>query len=78
TALTEQTILFADSSITKVLRAVSAIYDVKLESNLSADEDQLFTGGIPVDNLDITLEMLKEIYQLNIEKIEEKYILEKE
>lgn len=75
TAWKEKVILFKDASITKALQTVSLVYSVKFESNIADSTDHLFTGGIPTNDLDITLQTLKDVYQINIKKIEEKYII---
>lgn len=76
TAWKEKVILFEEAPISKTLQTVSLIYGVKFESNLEDATDRLFTGGIPTNDLDITLQTLKDVYQFDIKKIEEKYIIE--
>jgi len=76
TAWKEKVIMFKEATLTEVLESVSLIYGVALESNFSDKEDEPFTGGIPTNDLDISLQTLKEIYQLDIKKIEEKYLIQ--
>jgi len=74
TAWKEKVILFEEASLDEVLKTVSLIYDVRLVPNLS-DKGRSFTGGIPVNDLDVALTTIKEVYQLDIKKIEEQYII---
>lgn len=75
TAWKEKVLLFDETSISKVLETVSLVYGVTFETNLPDKKDQLFTGGLPVNDLNITLQTLKEIYQLDIKKVDEKYLI---
>lgn len=76
TAWKEKVILFEEASIAEVLQSVGLIYGIRLESDLSNSTEQSFTGGIPTNDLDITLQTLKDVFQFEIRKIEEKYIVE--
>ncbi len=71
----DKVILFEESSLEQVLLVVSKVYDINFEDIAKKESDQKFTGGIPVQDLDITIETLKEIFKLDIQKIEAKYII---
>ena len=71
----DKVILFEESSLEQVLLVVSKVYDINFEDIAKKGSDQKFTGGIPVQDLDITIETLKEIFKLDIQKIEAKYII---
>lgn len=75
TAWKEKVILFEEAPLSEILEKVSIVYGISFEHNLSAEQDQSFTGGIPVNDLNIVLQTLKDVYQLDFKKIEEKYLI---
>jgi len=76
TSWKEKVILFNDAPISEVLETVSIVYGITFDTDGSVQKGQNFTGGIPVNDLEIALQTLKDIYDLKIKKIEEKYIIE--
>ena len=76
TAWKEEILMFDEASLSKVIKTISLIYKVDIESNFPIEKNQLFTGGLPADDLDITLQTLKEIFQFDIKKVNEKYIID--
>jgi len=72
----EKVILFEESTLAEVLKVVSAVYDVKFEDRATMNSNQTFTGGIPVQDLNITLEILRDIFKLEIKKLEANYLIE--
>jgi len=77
TAWKEKVITFKDAPLSEVIQQVELIYKINLVTDLSLGEDQNFTGGIPVNDLDITLQTLKDVYQLTINKTQEEYHISK-
>lgn len=76
TAWKEKVILFEEANLTEVLRVISKVYKVNFGDETTSKNDQNFTGGIPVENLDITLETLRVVFNLDIQKVEAKYLIE--
>lgn len=76
TAWKEKVILFEEASLSEILKIVSKVYKVNFDYETTSKNDQNFTGGIPVENLDITLETLRVVFDLDIQKVEAKYLIE--
>lgn len=71
----EDILFFEESSLSEVIGTVQNLYNISFETNQVSSLKETFTGGIPMQNLDITLETIKNIYQLEIIKTKEQYIL---
>ena len=69
-------LVFSKESLTTILDELQRQYNVKFELK-NHTSNQLFTGTIPVNNLDDTLQILSATYHLKITKVSpEKIILE--
>jgi len=76
TAWKEKVILFEEAPLTEVFESVSLIYGVNCDFRQSSKKDALFTGGIPVNSLEISLQTLQDIYQLEIKKTGDTYLIQ--
>lgn len=77
TAWKEDIITFNDKPLSEVIESMALIYKVSIEKSPEIKMNEKFTGGIPVDDLDIALQILKDIYNLKIKKTESTIILSK-
>lgn len=66
-------IRFEAASLATVLKEVSTIYGIQFEKERLERNEATFSGGIPNNDLAITLSTLEEIYGLSIEQIGAKY-----
>ena len=73
----ENKIAFNKENLATILDEVQRQYNVKI-SVKTGDSDELFTGKIPTDNLDIALQIIATTYNLETKKIDtDKIIFEK-
>jgi ferric-dicitrate binding protein FerR (iron transport regulator) len=73
----ENKIVFAQEKLSTILDEISRQYNVTI-SVKSGYSDELFTGKIPTDNLDIALQIIATTYNLETKKIDtNKIIFEK-
>jgi len=66
-------IRFEAASLATILQEVSAIYGIQFEEGDLNQKEALFSGGIPTNNLEITLKTIEEISGLSIEKVGKQY-----
>lgn len=63
---------FTDTPLKEALAEISDIYGIQFKLN-GLKNEQLYSGGVPLDNQAIMLKALEEVYQLKIEKRGEFY-----
>ena len=61
-------IRFKETPLKEALREISTLYGIQFELKDAATNEQLFNGGVPLDNQAIMLETLEKVYGLKIEK----------
>ena len=66
-------IRFEAASLATILQEVSAIYGIQFEQGDLDQKEALFSGGIPTNNLEITIKTIEEIAGLSIEKVGNQY-----
>lgn len=66
-------IRFEAASLATILQEASAIYGVQFEAGDLEQKESLYSGGIPTNNLEITLQTIEEIAGLSIEKKDDQY-----
>lgn len=77
TAWKESVITLEEASLSEFLAIIHDIYGINFEVNSDINQTKTFTGGIPVDDLDITLKTIETSYGIAIQRVEAKYMLEK-
>jgi len=66
-------IRFEAASLAMILQEVSAIYGIQFKQGDLAQKESLYSGGVPTNNLEITLRTIEEISGLSIEKVGKQY-----
>jgi len=66
-------IRFEAASLATILQEVSAIYGIQFEQGDLQQKESLYSGGIPTNNLEITLKTIEEMSGLSIEKVGKQY-----
>jgi len=69
-------IRFETASLETILQEVSAIYGIQFEQGDLEQNAALYSGGIPTNNLEITLKTIEEIAGLSIEQVGKQYRIE--
>jgi transmembrane sensor len=70
----ENKIAFQNENLKNIIDEIQRKYNVKIEMK-SAFSQELFTGKIPSDNLEIALQSIATIYKLNVTNIDNKNII---
>lgn len=75
TAWKDGTLLFKEKPLVEVLDELSDIYGISFEFERQALQQKLITGGVPIKNLNISLETLRGVYGLTIKKQADTYTI---
>lgn len=67
---------FEKENLTNVLEEIQRQYTITIEAK-DIQSEQLFTGKIPADNLEVALQIIASTYHLNYQKINEKVVFMK-
>jgi transmembrane sensor len=70
----ENKIAFDKESLEHIVAEIERSYNIKIKQN-SKNSNQLFTGKIPSDNLEVALQIIASTYQLKITKLNSKSII---
>lgn len=76
TSWKEGVLLFANTPLREVLDEIEAIYGLQFEFSDPALQEQVFQGGVPIRDLEITLNTLRETFGLEISQKGDVYLID--
>ncbi|WP_236973673.1 FecR family protein [Membranihabitans maritimus] len=68
-------LIFDNTPLREALKLLENIYNIKVKYENQTTAEKILVGGIPNDNLELSLKTLSNIYDLEIEKIEDTVII---
>ena len=75
TSWKEGILRFKEATLQEILREISAIYGITTTVNSASPNEQLFSGGVPINNMEITIETLKTVYGVEVNLVEGELII---
>ncbi len=72
----EGALIFKDTPLTEALFQIEDIYGIQFIVQLESLKKELISGGVPIKNLDVTLNTLREVYGLKMEKRGRRFFIE--